>query len=207
MSLRTQKKAEESPAGRPRSFDVGRALDQALQVFRRKGYEGASLSDLTKAMGINRPSLYAAFGDKETLFRKALDRYEMMVQCIMDEALKNKTARGVVESLLRRAVEMQTQPGSPPGCLTVHGALACGDGSKSIRRELTCRRDQAEAVIRERFKRAKKERDLPADCNPADLARYVATVMQGMAVQAAGGATRSELQRVVNTVLRAWPGH
>jgi AcrR family transcriptional regulator len=207
MALRTQKKAEESPVGRPRSFDVDRALDQALQVFRRKGYEGASLSDLTEAMGINRPSLYAAFGDKETLFRKALDRYGMMVQCMMDEALKKKTARAVVESFLREAIEMQTHPGSPPGCLTVHGALACGDESESIRKELTCRRDQAEAAIRERFKRAKKERDLPADCNPADLARYVATVMQGMAVQAAGGATRSELQRVVNTVLRAWPGH
>src|SRR5439155_18551737 len=94
-----------TPAGQPRSFDLDKALDAALQVFWRKGYEGASLSDLTQAMGINRPSLYAAFGDKETLFRKALDRYAEGPAAYVGEALKRPTARTVTEKLLRGAAE------------------------------------------------------------------------------------------------------
>lgn len=205
MSVQMPRTKRGQAVGRPRAFNIERALDQAVQVFRLKGYEGASLSNLTAAMGINRPSLYAAFGDKEALFRKALDRYVDRGQRHMQEALNKKTAREVVERLLRGAVELQTSPGSPPGCLTVQGALACGDESEPIRRELKCRREQAEMAIHQRFNRAKKEGDLPAGSNPADLARYVATLMQGMAVQAASGTSRTELQRVVDTVLRAWP--
>src|SRR5579872_3132902 len=121
--------------GRPRAFDAEKALDRALQVFRRKGYEGASLTDLTQAMGIERPSLYAAFGNKETLFRRALDRYAEMTMSFLQRAAREKTARGFVETLLRGAAELQTNPTSP-GCLTVHGALACGDESEPIRQEL-----------------------------------------------------------------------
>ena len=204
MPLRTHGKRSQPPLGRPRSFDADRALDRAVQVFRSKGYEGASLSDLTRAMRINRPSLYAAFGDKETLFRKALDRYGMRLQCYLDEALNEKSVHGVIARLLRGAVELQTDPDSPPGCLTVNGALACGSESEAIRQELTCRRGQTEAAIRERFKRAKKEGDLLSDSNPADLARYIATLMQGMAVQAASGASRGDLLRVVDLVLESW---
>src|SRR5947209_16697338 len=106
-----------TPAGRPRSFDLDKALDAALQVFWRKGYEGASLSDLTQAMGINRPSLYAAFGDKEMLFRKALDRYASGPAAYVSEALKEPTARAAIERLLREAADSLTNPHNPPGCL------------------------------------------------------------------------------------------
>src|ERR1700692_1987824 len=102
--------------GRPRSFDVEKALDRALQVFWRKGYEAASLSDLTKAVGVNRPSLYAAFGDKETLFRKALDRYLNGPAAYTQEALKEPTARAVVERLLRGAADLNTASRNPGGC-------------------------------------------------------------------------------------------
>jgi AcrR family transcriptional regulator len=193
------------PKGRPREFDAEKALDRALKVFWRKGYEGASLPELTRAMGINRPSLYAAFGNKEALFRKVLDRYAEGPAAYFREALNEPTARSVAERMLVGAVDLLTGPRSPRGCLLVHGALACGEAAESIRRELASRRAAGEAAIRQRFERALAEGDLPPDVCPADLARYVVTVRQGMAVQAAGGAGREELRRVAEMALRAWP--
>ena len=191
--------------GRPRSFDIDRALDGALHVFWRKGYEGTSLSDLTKAVGVNRPSLYAAFGDKEALFRKALDRYLDGPAAYTQEALKEPTARAVIERLLRGAADLTTAPRNPGGCLTVQGALACSEAGDLIRQELTACRAAGEAAIRRRLEHAKSNGDLPADTDPADLARYVATIVYGIAVQAAGGASRGKLQRVVEMALRTLP--
>jgi AcrR family transcriptional regulator len=191
--------------GRPREFDAEEALERALHVFWRKGYEGASLSDLTEAMGINRPSLYAAFGNKEELFRKALDRYADGPAAFNRQALEAKTARGVVECLLRGTAESVTDPCHPAGCLAVQGALSCGEAAQSIKDELCRRRASFEADLCERFERARSEGDLPAHCSAADLARYIATVTQGMAVQAASGARRTDLQRVAEMALRAWP--
>lgn len=194
------------PTGRPRTFDVDEALDVALKVFWRKGYEGTSIDDLTRAMGINRPSLYCAFGNKEQLFRKALDRYTEGQSARIREAIEAPTARAAAERLLRGTADALTDPLHPPGCLSVQGALSCGEASEPIRRELNARRAAAEAALRERFERAKSEGDLPPDEAPADLARYLATFLQGMAVQAAGGASREDLRRVAETALRAWPG-
>lgn len=193
------------PKGRPREFDVEKALDRALAVFWRKGYEGASLPELTRAMGINRPSLYAAFGNKEALFRKVLDRYAAGPAAYVAEALAEPTARAAAERLLGGAVDLLTGPRGPRGCLLVHGALACGEAAESVRRELAARRAAGEAAIRRRFERARAEGDLPPDACPADLARYVATVLRGMAVEAASGASRAELRRVVELAMRAWP--
>ena len=103
--------------GRPREFDLDKALDQALEVFWRNGYEGASIADLTEAMGINPPSLYAAFGNKEGLFRKALDRYVEQRTDFWNEALEAPTARGMVEHLLRDSADFLTEECNPPGCL------------------------------------------------------------------------------------------
>jgi AcrR family transcriptional regulator len=191
--------------GRPREFDADEVLDRALEVFWRKGYEGASLSELTEAMGINRPSLYAAFGNKEELFRKALDRYADGPAAYTREALNAPTARGVLERLLHGAAEALTHPDYPPGCLGVHGALSCGEAAESIRDELSARRAAYEVLLRQRLERARTEGDLATDIACADLARLVMTVMQGMAVQAAGGASREELRRVAEMMLRTWP--
>jgi AcrR family transcriptional regulator len=191
--------------GRPRAFDIEKALDQAMMVFWQKGYEGASLSDLTEAMGINRPSLYAAFGNKETLFRKTLDRYHDGPASYFTEALSERTARAVAERLLRGAAEVLTDPRNPAGCLMVQGALSCGDAANPIRRELISRRAAGEAAIRRRLEHARSDGDLPADSDPADLALYITTVTHGMAVQAASGATRDDLERVIETAMRVWP--
>jgi len=194
-----------SRLGRPRAFDADKALDRALTVFWRNGYEGASLPALTKAMGINRPSLYAAFGNKEALFRKAVERYDAGPARYTRKALKEPTARAVVEALLKGIVALLTRPQNPGGCLMVQGALASGENGKRVRQELASRRAAGVAAIRRRFQRAIDEGDLPANADASALARFVATVMHGMAVQAASGASRKELLRVKDMFLRMWP--
>jgi AcrR family transcriptional regulator len=191
--------------GRPRTFDVDEALDQALQVFWRKGYEGASLSELTRAMGINPPSLYAAFGNKEALFRKALERYAEGRAGFWSEACRAPSARAVAEQLLYGTADFLSDRSNPQGCLMVQGALSCGDAAETVRRELIARRAAGTATIRQRFERARAEGDLPADVDPAELAGYVATVLEGMAVQAAAGASREDLRRIASMALRVWP--
>ena len=194
-----------SQLGRPRAFDADRALDRALRVFWRNGYEGASLPALTKAMGINRPSLYAAFGNKEALFRKAVERYQRGPASYAHQALEMPTAREVVEALLEGAVALLTKPQNPDGCLMVQGALACGETADGVRRQLASLRAAGVAAIRRRFQRAIDEGDLPASADASALARFVATVMHGLAVEAASGASRKELVRVKDMVLRIWP--
>ena len=189
--------------GRPRAFDPDAALDRALKVFWHKGYEGASLDDLTQAMGINRPSLYAAFGNKEQLFRKVLERYAQGPAGHVCKALDAPTARAVAERMLLGTVDLLTNPRHPRGCLAVQGALAAGESSDCIRRELAAHREAGVAALRKRFERARADGDLPRGADPGDLARYVTTVAHGLAVQAASGATRAELTRVVRTALRA----
>ena len=191
--------------GRPRAFCVEQALDRALQVFWQKGYEGASLTDLTDAMGINRPSLYAAYGNKEALFRKALDRYVANAGEFFRQCLDQQTARTAVENLLNLSVEGVTCADNPHGCLMVRCALSSSETADSVRLELIRRRADVESILRKRLERAKTEGDLPTDVNIADLARYVMTIHQGMSVQAAGGATREQLRRVVKNAMKAWP--
>jgi AcrR family transcriptional regulator len=199
-------KAKNGTLGRPRAFDTEKALDRALKVFWRKGYEGTSLSELTKAMGISRPSLYAAFGDKEALFRKALQRYEQGPTGFIREALAEPTARRVVERLLFGTAESICSVGHPAGCMLVQGALAAGDSAERVRRELAAHRQAAVTAVTERLRRAKKEGDLAADADPAALARYLMTVLNGMAVQSVSGASPADLRKVAETALSAWPG-
>ena len=191
--------------GRPREFDVDKALDLALQVFWRKGYEGASMADLTETMGITKPSLYAAFGNKEELFRKALDRYVDGPGGYVQAALAKPTARAVVEHLLYESADAVTDPNHPPGCLAVQGALSCGDAAESIKQELMSRRAKGEQDLRQRFERAIAEGDLPLGYDAADLAAYLSAILQGMAVQAAGGTTREQLRKIAEMALRTWP--
>ena len=191
--------------GRPRAFDTDQALDAALDLFWRKGYEGTSIADLTEAMGINPPSLYAAFGGKEALFRQALDRYEAKHACVWKEALSAPTAYGAIKKLLEGTANSLGDRHNPKGCLIVQAALSGGDECDPVRRELAERRNKSVAMIRERLQRAKREGDLPKDADPASLARYVATVIHGMAVQAVSGVSRPELRRIAATALKAWP--
>jgi AcrR family transcriptional regulator len=176
-----------------------------LQVFWRKGYEGSSLSDLTETMGINPPSLYVAFGNKEGLFRQALERHMAGPASYARAALAAPTARAVVEQLMSGAADLLTDKRNLGGCLLVQGALSSAAGADHVRQELNARRAAGEVALRQRFTRAKSEGDLPANSDPSDLARFIAAVIYGMAVQAAGGASRLDLQLVIEMALRAWP--
>jgi len=193
------------PRGRPRAFDPDEALDKAMLLFWRHGYEGTSLAALTEAMGINMPSLYAAFGNKESLFRKVVDRYIQKPASYLGKAMQEPTARAAAEKALRSAIEMVMQPNHPDGCLLVQGALASGPSAESIRKELGQRRAGGEAVVRQRFERAIAEGDLPVSVDAEKLARFLMTVIWGMSVQAAGGATREQLLEIAETAMQCWP--
>jgi AcrR family transcriptional regulator len=187
--------------GRPRAFDADKALDSAMRVFWRKGYLGTSLEDLTGAMDINRPSLYAAFGNKRALYRLALERYFKGPSGYLSEALKEPTAHRVIERLLYGVVDLLTKAQSPGTCLWVHGALSCGDDP--LRPEFAVQRAAGLADLRKRFRRSKLEGDLPETVDEDALARFVQTINFGLTLQASTGATRRELLGIVESALRS----
>ena len=191
--------------GRPREFCVEGALAAALRVFWSKGYEGTSLTDLTEAMGITRPSLYAAFGNKESLFRKALDLYQREKLEYVGRALAEPTARRVAEVLLRGAVNNMCNPCEPHGCLGVITATACGEEAQSVRQEVLKRGQAVREALIERLDRAKSEGDLPTHVDTEGLTSLLFAMLQGISVQAGGGASREELEKLVDTGLALWP--
>ncbi|MCF6476299.1 TetR/AcrR family transcriptional regulator [Nonomuraea sp. MG754425] len=191
--------------GRPRGFDAGDALERAMLLFWEHGYEGASLARLTEAMGISAKSMYAAFGNKEELFRKALKRYTEGPSAYLARALQEPTALGVATAILAGTIRTTTRPAHPHGCLGVQGALAASDSGRAVRDLLTAWRNDGCSRVRERFQRAVDDGDLPPDIDPGLLARYVTTLAFGVAVQAASGVGRDELQQMADAALRTWP--
>ena len=191
--------------GRPREFDIDKALDTAGELFWRNGYERTSLSDLTEAIGITPPSFYFAFGNKEKLFKQVVDRYQSGHLGFFEEALGLPTARAVVERLLYGFADAYTTKPHPPGCLALNCSLPCSDDADSVRQDLADRRKAVKVALRKRLKRSKSDGDLPADANPDTLARYVLTLGWGMAVEAQSGARREDLYRTVKLALKSWP--
>ena len=182
MSTRVTETTTLPQTGRPREFNVDQALRRAMFLFWRRGYEGVSISDLTDALHIARPSLYAAFGNKEQLFRKVLDRYGAETG-FLEESLLARTAREAVEGMLRGAANFHARRTNPPGCLMVHGALVGSVASWPSQKETRLRRAQLTEAIEERLKRGQDEGDVSASSDTRAVARYVATVLRGMAVE------------------------
>ncbi|MFT5719974.1 MAG: AcrR family transcriptional regulator [Motiliproteus sp.] len=191
--------------GRPRAFDPEVALEQALEVFWRKGYDGTSLADLTEAMGINKPSLYSTFGNKDQLFLKAIERYENRPCAFFQPALDEPTALLVVEKMLYGAAASFSDKSHPQGCIIIQGALSCSKTADAVKEALMTIRQKSEQRLRERLTRAQAEGDIPATTNVETLARYLGTVIQGMSIQANNGATQDELTEVADLVLTAMP--
>ena len=191
--------------GRPLAFNQDEVLDKALHVFWSRGYEGTSMAELTEVLGINKPSIYAAFGNKEALFRKVLARYLAGPTAFVTEALNAPTAQEVAKKFLLGAVEFLTKPCNPRGCMVVQGALTCGEGSAQIQQELINHRQSYEGALKQRFDLAITQGDLIENTNSAALAKYLATIHQGMSVQVTSGASKEELLAVVNLVIQHWP--
>jgi AcrR family transcriptional regulator len=191
--------------GRHREFDVEKVLDAALCVFWRKGYEGASYADLTEAAGVERPALYSAFGNKEALFRQALDRYSERYLGYIPEALQLPTARQVAAHILYNAADLNTRYPDHTGCLGINGAVAGSDEAEPVRQALIDFRAAGQAQLRERFERAKAEGDLPETAKSDALAAFVMAVTHGMAVQAKAGFSRDMLEAVAEQALSTWP--
>jgi AcrR family transcriptional regulator len=191
--------------GRPRAFDTAQALEAAMQVFWRLGYEGASVHELTRAMGINSPSLYAAFGSKEGLFKAVLDYYAARRAECLAEVVSAPTAREAAERLLFGLVDFATEPDEPPGCLLLQGGLSCGVAAPGIPQELARRRAELQLALQTRFAQAREADDLPQSADPEALARYLTVVCNGIAIEAAAGSSRAELRKVAERALNAWP--
>lgn len=195
------------PRGRPSTFDYEEVLEKALMVFWARGFEGASMAELTEAMGINRPSMYAAYGNKEELFSKALAKYMAGPVAYVADAMSKATAKEVAENFLTKSAEFLTDESKPRGCMIAIGSLFSGEGCEKVQQELISYRQGYEKALRERFELAKTQNDLMNNVSPATLAKYVATVHQGMSVQAASGATKDELLAIVQLSLKNWPSN
>jgi AcrR family transcriptional regulator len=191
--------------GRPRNFEVEDALENAMLVFWEKGYDGASLTDLTEAMNMSRPSMYSIFGNKEELFYKALDRYAKGPATFWREVMDEPTAREVIERLMYSVADSVTEPGKPTGCLTVQAALACSKTSQSIHQVLNTQRAKTTSILENRLEKAQVEGDFPHSINPASFAQYVTTVTQGLCVKGAEGVSREQLYEIVKIALLAYP--
>ncbi len=203
MLLKTAKQSRRP--GRPRRFDPEQVLEKAMHVFWEKGYEGASLHDLTTAMAIPSQSLYKAFGNKQKLFEQALARYLVGPVAFIRGALNEPTAYAVAERTLRDSAEFLAAQPKRCGCMTIQAALVGGEESQPVRRKLIALRLRAQAALRRRFERAQEEGDLAKTADASDLARFVTTMFQGMTVQAINGASVKDLLRLKETALRAWP--
>jgi TetR/AcrR family transcriptional regulator, copper-responsive repressor len=177
-----------------------------MMLFWRQGYEPTSLSALSRAMGLNAPSIYAAFGNKEQLFLRVLDRYLETRMGEIERALQAPTtAEAALRHLLIRAARRFTSPENPPGCLVVLAAARVSPQARTIQRKLRHRRHRREALLRARIQQGIDTGELPAGTRAARLAKFYATVFQGMAMQAADGASRAELEAVAEEAMAAWP--
>lgn len=194
------------PRGRPLSFDRDKALESAMHVFWERGYEAASISELTQVMGITAPSLYTAFGDKEKLFLEAIERYLLGPASGFPRALEEEsTARTAIQRFLEEASEELTRPCHPKGCMVVMAATNCSAASDHIQAALAKRRAAGDEALRARIEQGIRDGELAPGTDASALAGFYSTVYQGMSMQAKDGASRDSLLATAAAAMRAWP--
>jgi AcrR family transcriptional regulator len=191
--------------GRPRAFDRAQALRRAMTVFWSRGYEGTSIGDLTEVMGINKPSLYAAFGCKEELFLEAIALYDAVEGNAGERALRDgPTARAAVEAMLRENAQAYSASDKPPGCMVVLSAILGTPENRAVRERLAENRRAGQEALRRRLDRGVAEGDVPPGTDTARLAAFYTTVLEGLSIQARDGASGEALQAIVDCALQAW---
>ncbi|MDL2403637.1 TetR/AcrR family transcriptional regulator [Rhizobium mayense] len=190
---------------RPRVFDESEVLDRAMEVFWRHGYEGASMAELTKAMGLNSPSIYMAFGSKRGLFDAVLKRYRERRAAHREAVMTASTAREAAERFLFGAIDWLVDPSEPRGCLTFQAGLVAGMNNDDVPRALIAHRQGTREMLAQRLERAKADGDLPPSADVAALAKFLFAVFSGLAIQAAEGLSKADLQETAALALRAWP--
>jgi len=194
--------------GRPRSFDPDTVLEQATHVFWRHGFQGASMVDLTEATGLNKPSLYAAFGDKESLYLQCLERYMAQQVAVQTQLLEQEPdARRAVEGFMRTVAALQSDPSLPGGCFVVNGTADCGNPATPAAVEAALQKvsgGTTERLLR-RLKLAEKAGELPPGVDAARLARLFSAVLTGMAVMSKAGQPKAKLDEVVDAAMMVWP--
>ena len=195
-------KTRKGKTGRPIGFDQDAALEAAMLLFWERGYEGTSMADLTKAMGLNPSSIYAVFGDKHALFSTAVRRYMEIRAQYATKALEEPTLRRVVRALFDNTVAFLTTPGHPPTCMTLAGAAGCSVEAKPARDLMTEIRKQNQIAIRQRLLKARKSGEFPKGTNVDDYTRYLSSIIAGLSIQAANGSTKQELKRTAKMALR-----
>ena len=190
---------------RPRDFEEAVVLDRAMEVFWRHGYDGASMAELTKAMGLNSPSIYVAFGSKRGLFDAVLDRYRERRATHRAHVAAGPTAREVAERMLFGAIDWLVHPDEPRGCLLFQAGLSAGVNNHDVPQVLAEQRSGTREFLTDRFKRAQAMGDLSESADPAALARYLLMVFSGLALQAADGMSKAELMASAERALQGWP--
>lgn len=192
--------------GRPRSFDREQALESAIAVFWAHGYDATSIALLTEKLGIGAPSLYAAFGDKRTLFFEAVDRYLRTYGAFTQQALAEEpVGRDAVERLLREAAAAYTRPDRPPGCLLITAATNCSPQSADVAAHLRELRGVGARALEKKIAAAARAGEIPVRTDARALASFYGAVIQGMSAQARDGAARTDLEHIGAAALRAWP--
>lgn len=193
--------------GRPRAFDREEALAKAMETFWALGYEGASMTELTRAMGVGSPSLYAAFGSKDELFREAAAFYERKSGAALSAAIEDApTARAAVEGFLRLSADALARPGHPPGCMIVLTAVGTHGVADETRSALKTRRKGSFCALERRLARAVDEGELRRGLDIAAIAAFFVTVQQGMSIQAVDGATPETLGSIARAAMQSWDG-
>jgi AcrR family transcriptional regulator len=203
--LMTRETARKKP-GPPKAFGIDAALRAAIIVFWQKGFDGASLTDLTEAMGINRPSLYGTFGDKQALYLRALDWYDTLGELVFIRSTEEVTARGFAERLLHGIADLYSTPDLAPGCFLIQSAMSTSSLSRFAREETGMRRLRNEMALRKHLKQFARS-ELPSGLTVETLAGYVTAIGNALAIRAADGAKRRALHRIVNIAMSFWPAN
>jgi AcrR family transcriptional regulator len=195
-------KTRNKKTGRPIGFDKEAALEGAMLLFWKHGYEGTSMADLTRVTGLNPSSIYAAFGDKRALFSLAVKRYLKTRAQYAAKALAQPTLEKVIRALFDSTVAFLTAPNHPPTCMTLGGAVGCSVEASPARDIMTEIRRQNESAMRERFLLAQKSGELSKDVKVDDYTRYLSTIIAGLSIQAANGSTKAQLKRTAQMALQ-----